>query len=120
MTRYKLYDDPRGGNCRKAKGNGALTGLSVKWVPFDILRDDTCTEEFLSNNPSGQVPTLVADDARVVTQSNALSVYVADIAVIAYSRALPEGGFGFSGFPVVRDRVIRDEDDLNLSSKEAV
>ena len=201
MTAYKLYGDGRSGNCLKAKWTGAYTGLPVEWVGLDIMNGDSRTEAFLKINPFGQVPTLVGDDGIVVTQSNAIIVYLAeisgssllptapalrakvfswlfweqnshepyiagrrfrksirgdteadidaewlprgyaaldhmeaalaknsylvgdaltlaDIAVVAYTRVSPEGGFDLSSYPRITAWVARVENDLNISPEE--
>jgi glutathione S-transferase len=78
MDKLKLYGDPISGNCLKAKWTADYLGADIEWIPLDILNGDTRTEEFLAVNPFGQIPTAVLPDGRVITQSNAIMVYLAD------------------------------------------
>lgn len=74
-----LYGDPISGNCLKAKWTAEYLGIDHNWVPLDILNGDSRSEAFLKINPFGQVPTAVLDDGRVLTQSNAIVLYLAEM-----------------------------------------
>ncbi len=78
--KLKLYGDPISGNCLKAKWTADCLGLDYEWVPLDILKGETRTDEFLKINPFGQIPTAVLPDGRVLTQSNAIMVHLAESA----------------------------------------
>ncbi|MHA7871424.1 MAG: glutathione S-transferase family protein [Hyphococcus sp.] len=78
MSKLKLYGDPISGNCLKAKWTADYLGLDYEWAPLDIMKGETRTEAFLAVNPFGQVPTLSLPDARIITQSNAIIVYLAE------------------------------------------
>ncbi len=89
----KIYGDPISGNCLKAKWTADYTGVDYEWITLDILKGETRTEEFLAINPFGQIPAADLGDGRILTQSNAIMVYLAEISNSAllpdeaYSRA---------------------------------
>lgn len=78
VTQLTLYGDSISGNCMKPKWTADLTGTPYDWVEIDILRGDTQTEEFLSINPVGQVPLARWPDGRVLPQSNAIMLFIAE------------------------------------------
>ncbi|MEM9619852.1 MAG: glutathione S-transferase family protein [Pseudomonadota bacterium] len=78
MGKLKLYGDPISGNCLKAKWTADYLGLDYEWAPLDIMNGETRTKEFLAVNPFGQVPTVLLPDGRIITQSNAIIVYLAE------------------------------------------
>jgi len=80
-TRYKLYADSRSGNCFKIKWTADHLGFALEWIETDIIAGETRTDEFLTINPFGQVPTLLVEDngqRRALTQSNAIVLYFAE------------------------------------------
>ena len=78
ITRLTLYGDSISGNCMKPKWTADLLGIPYEWVEVDILDGGTQTEEFLSVNPAGQVPLARWPDGRVLPQSNAIMLYLAE------------------------------------------
>lgn len=76
--RYRLYGDSRSGNCYKAAQMLRLAGKEFEWVETDILARATRTEAFLAMNPNGRVPVLVLPDGRVLSESNAMLLYLAE------------------------------------------
>jgi glutathione S-transferase len=74
---YKLYSMQRSGNSYKVRLAMAFLGASYHSIEVDILRGESRTPEFLSKNPSGQVPLLEIDDGRFLAESNAILWYVA-------------------------------------------
>jgi glutathione S-transferase len=78
ITQLTLYGDSISGNCMKPKWTADFIGLSYDWVEIDILKGDTKTEEFLVLNPTGQVPLARWPDGRVLPQSNAIMLYLAE------------------------------------------
>lgn len=200
--RYKIYGDSRSGNCLKVRWTAMLLGVPFEWIETDVVAGSTRTEEFLRLNPAGQVPCVVLPDGRVLAQSNAIIVYlaqvhdgelvpsdaferakvnewlfweqyshepyiavrrfqkaflgkrddemdpkllergrkalgqmelqlrkskfiagerltVADIALVAYTRVAPEGGFSLEEFPSLRAWIARVENGLGISSEKA-
>lgn len=76
--RYMLYGDARSGNCFKAALMLRLRDLSFDWVATDVITRQTRTDEFLAINPNGRVPVLILPDGRVLSESNAILVYLAE------------------------------------------
>jgi glutathione S-transferase len=73
-----VYGDHRSGNCLKVKWMLDVLGRDYRWVELDILSGATRTPEFLDRNPAGQVPAVVFDDGRVLAQSNAILLQLAE------------------------------------------
>lgn len=78
ISNLTLYGDSISGNCMKPKWTADRLGIAYNWVEIDILNGGTRTEEFLSYNPAGQVPLARWPDGRVLPQSNAIMVYLAE------------------------------------------
>jgi glutathione S-transferase len=87
----KLYGYDGSGNCLKAKWVNELLGRGAQWVELDIIAGASRTPEFLKVHPAGQVPVLQLDDGRVIAQSNAIILFLAEgsrlIPKDAYARA---------------------------------
>jgi len=79
MGTLKIYGDERSGNCLKVKWTAEHLGVDYEWIDVDVLSGTTRTEEFLALNPSGQVPAVILADGRVLSQSNAIIVYLAGL-----------------------------------------
>ena len=73
----KIYGDVGSGNCLKVKWVCDRLALPYIWIPIDILKRETRTNEFLRLNGAGQVPTVEFDDGRLLAQSNAIIRYLA-------------------------------------------
>lgn len=78
ISRLTLYGDSISGNCMKPKWTADLLGVDYDWVEVDILNGGTQSEDFLSVNPAGQVPLARWPDGRVLAQSNAIMLYLAE------------------------------------------
>jgi glutathione S-transferase len=74
----KVYGDYRSGNCYKVKLMLHLLGLQYEWLPIDILKGETQTEEFLAKNPNGKIPVLELEDGTFLWESNAILNFLAD------------------------------------------
>lgn len=74
----KVYGDILSGNCYKIKLLLALLQQEHTWQHIDILKKQTRSAEFLALNPSGQVPTIVLEDGRLLAESNAILHYLAE------------------------------------------
>lgn len=72
-----LYDDPISGNGYKVRLAMAQLGVDCELIEVDILKGETRTPEFLRLNPNGKIPTLVLDDGRALSESNAILYYLA-------------------------------------------
>jgi glutathione S-transferase len=86
-----LYGDRTSGNCLKVRWIADKLGIDYIWSNVDVAAGQTRTQDFLAINPAGQVPCLVRDDGRVLAQSNAILIYLAEgsalIPVDAFDRA---------------------------------
>lgn len=89
---FRLYGDNRSGNCYKVALIMRMTGVPFKWIQTDVLKRETRTEAFLALNPNGRVPVLVLPDGRILSESNAMLIYLAEgspwLPGDAYQRAL--------------------------------
>ena len=89
----KIYGSAVSGNCWKCKWVADRVGAPNEWIEKDIFKGETRTAEFLALNPVGQVPVAVWPDGRVLAQSNAIMLHLAEgaksdlIPVDAYQRA---------------------------------
>lgn len=86
--RLTIYGDSRSGNCLKVKWVADRMGADYDWREIDVFSGFTRTPEFLQVNPAGQVPCLVRPDGRVLAQSNAIMLYLAE-----GSDLIPEDAF---------------------------
>jgi len=73
-----IYGDSMSGNCLKVKWVAARLGLDCRWVEIDVVKGQAKTLAFLAINPAGQVPTVVLSDGRVLSQSNAIMLHLAE------------------------------------------
>tara|TARA_R110000787_G_scaffold42082_2_gene103481 strand:- start:2737 stop:3321 length:585 start_codon:yes stop_codon:yes gene_type:complete len=73
-----VYGDHRSGNCLKVKWMLDVLEHDYRWVETDVLSGATRTPEFLARNPAGQVPAMEFADGRVLAQSNAILLYLAE------------------------------------------
>ena len=72
----KLYDDPMSGNGYKARLLLAHLSLPYQYVPIDILRGESRTQDFLKKNLNGRIPVLELDDGRYLSESNAILFFL--------------------------------------------
>ncbi|MEO1661613.1 MAG: glutathione S-transferase family protein [Pseudomonadota bacterium] len=86
--RLTLYGDSISGNCQKPRWTADYLDIDHDWVEVDILDGGTQTEDFLALNPVGQVPIARWPDGRVLPQSNAIMLYLAE-----GSDLIPEDSF---------------------------
>lgn len=73
-----IYGNHLSGNCHKITFVCDRLGIPYRWIEVDILKNETHTPEFLAMNPAGQVPFVRFDDGRVLAQSNAVMLYLAE------------------------------------------
>ena len=87
-----MYGDSISGNCLKVKFVCDRLGIAYRWVETSVLKAETRTPEFLAMNPAGQVPAVKLPDGRVLAQSNAIILHLAEqtdlIPRDAFARAL--------------------------------
>ncbi|GLS44597.1 glutathione S-transferase family protein [Methylobacterium brachythecii] len=72
----KLHVHPLSGHSHRARLFLSLLGVPHELVEVDLMAGAHKTPEFLALNPFGQVPVL-EDDGVVVSDSNAILVYIA-------------------------------------------
>jgi glutathione S-transferase len=73
----KIYGDMRSGNCLKVKYVSDYLGIPYDWQEVDVMSGYTRRAEFLALNPAGQIPLVQFDDGRLLSQSNAIMLYLA-------------------------------------------
>lgn len=84
----RVYGDSISGNCLKVKWVLDHLGLAYDWSEVDVVGGGAGAPDFLAINPAGQVPALVFEDGRVLAQSNAILVHLAE-----GSPLIPTDGF---------------------------
>ncbi len=88
MQKFTIYGDKRSGNCLKVLYVARFLDLAHDWRDVDIMAGDTRADWFLDINPFGQIPAVSFADGRVLTQSNAIMLYLAE-----GSALIPADGF---------------------------
>lgn len=87
-----IYGNSVSGNCHKVAFVCDRLGIPNRWLEVDFLKGETRTPEFLAMNPAGQVPFIRFEDGRLLAQSNAIMLYLAEgsdlIPADAFERAL--------------------------------
>ena len=87
-----IFGDSISGNCLKVKWVAERLGIPFEWVETRVLNKETRTPQFLALNPAGQVPVVQFADGRVLAQSNAIILHLAEgsdlIPRDAFDRAL--------------------------------
>lgn len=78
ITKLTLYGDSISGNCQKPRWTADYLDIDHDWIEVDILNGGTQSEDFLALNPVGQVPLARWPDGRVLPQSNAIMLYIAE------------------------------------------
>ena len=78
MSEITIYGDSISGNCLKIKFVCDRLKLPYRWVETSVLKAESRTPEFLAMNPAGQVPIIRLADGRVLAQSNAIIIYLAE------------------------------------------
>lgn len=78
MSAVKIYGASESGNCLKTRWVAELLGVAFEWHEMDVAAGDTRSDDYLAINPAGQVPCMVLADGRVLAQSNAIMLYLAE------------------------------------------
>jgi glutathione S-transferase len=73
-----IYGDSISGNCLKVKFVAERLNIPYRWVETSVVRRETRTSDFLAINPVGQVPAVVLADGRLLSQSNAIILHLAE------------------------------------------
>jgi len=74
----KIYGDRISGNCQKVAWIADFLGLKYDWIEVDIMKGESRTPAFLAMNPAGQVPVMLLDCGRPLSQSNAIILHLAE------------------------------------------
>ena len=74
----KIYGDSISGNCLKGKWVAEQLGIPFEWIETSVMKQETRTPAFLAINPVGQVPVAVLSDGRILAQSNAIMLCLAE------------------------------------------
>jgi glutathione S-transferase len=87
-----IYGDRISGNCLKVKWIAERMGVAYRWIDIDVVKGEAKSAEFLAVNPAGQVPVVVLNDGRVLSQSNAIMLHLSEgsdlIPTDSYDRAV--------------------------------
>ena len=78
ITKLTLYGDCASGNCMKTRFIADALGVDYDWVEINVVGKETQTDEFLAINPAGQVPLARWPNGRILPQSNAIMLYLAE------------------------------------------
>jgi glutathione S-transferase len=86
-----LYGSSDSGNCLKTKWVAERVNRPYRWIEINTFNGETRTPEFLAINPAGQVPVAILEDGRILSQSNAIMLHLAENTALvprdAYNRA---------------------------------
>jgi glutathione S-transferase len=86
-----IYGDRISGNCLKVKWTARKLGIAYRWIQTEVRKGETRSARFLAVNPAGQVPAVVLEGGRVLAQSNAIILHLAEGSALipkdAYARA---------------------------------
>ncbi len=87
-----LYGMNSSGNCYKPRLLLAKLGRPFRHVEVNSITGETRTSDFLARNPNGKVPLLEFEDGRLLAESNAMLLHLAEgtrfLPTDAYERAL--------------------------------
>jgi glutathione S-transferase len=73
-----VYGYSPSGNCHKLRMILAHLGREHRWIETDSAHGATRTAEYLAKNPNGKVPMIELDDGRIMVESNAILVWLAE------------------------------------------
>jgi glutathione S-transferase len=81
-TVMTVYGYSPSGNCHKLRmllaHLGRREGHDYRWIETDSAHGATRSAQFMAKNPNAKVPLVELDDARVLTESNAILCWLAD------------------------------------------
>ena len=77
MDSLKLYDYAASANCYKVRLLLAQLERPYERIPIDIFGGDTLTDEYEAKNPARATPVLETGDGRLLPESNAILLYLA-------------------------------------------
>lgn len=85
ITIYGMTDS---GNCYKPRLMMAKLGKPFRHVEVNAMDGSTRSPDFLAKNPNGKVPLLELEDGRLLAESNAMLLYLAE-----GTRFIPSGHY---------------------------
>ena len=91
MTTTIIHGDCASRHAYKLYVLRSMLGLDIAWRFSDIGDAQTRAARRVAGNPMGQVPLLVLDDGRVIPESNAALVYLAE-----GSRLMPKDDYHYA------------------------
>src|SRR4051812_21752309 len=78
MTPVRLYDYAASANCYKVRLLLAQLERPYERIAVDIFAGETLGDDFRALNPNREVPVLATGDGRLLPDSSAILVYLAD------------------------------------------
>jgi glutathione S-transferase len=81
ITKLTLYGDSTSGNCLKAKWTADYLDFDYDWIEINVVEGGTRSDAFMAMNPSGQVPVMRLADGRILPQSNAIILFLAETSI---------------------------------------
>ena len=75
---FTVWGDSISGNCQKVRFVARRLSIAHTWRETSVLDGETRSPAFLALNPAGQVPIAVWPDGRVLAQSNAIMLHLAE------------------------------------------
>ena len=78
IDKLTIYGDLISGNCLKTKWVADFLNLDYDWVEVSVVAGGARSDDFMAMNPAGQVPVLRLPDGRILPQSNAIILYLAE------------------------------------------
>jgi glutathione S-transferase len=79
IAKLTLYGDSISGNCLKTRWTADYLDVEHDWVEISVVEGGTRSDGFMQMNPSGQVPVMRLADERILPQSNAIILYLAEV-----------------------------------------
>ena len=73
-----IYGDPVSGNCLKVKWVADLLGITSRWETVSVMSGAAKSPEFIKLNPVGKVPLIELEDGTLLSESNAIILYLAE------------------------------------------
>lgn len=75
---YTVYGMWSSGNCYKVRLALEQLQLPYAWVEINSTHGETRTAEFVAKNPNGKVPLLELPDGKFLSESNAITIFLAE------------------------------------------
>ncbi|WOI54438.1 glutathione S-transferase family protein [Parvularcula sp. LCG005] len=91
IDRLTLYGERRSGNCMKTVWVARHVGLDFDFVEMDLVAGATRTHAYRAVNPFAKVPMARWPNGNVLTESNAIMLYLCELA--ADRSLLPAAAF---------------------------